>query len=270
MEKCADDTPALERLLATEHAFSRRALTSIREAFLEYLAEGSRVLEPVPVPGREFYAAAKENSDKLEWYPALAELSASQDLGITAGPWVYTPAAGGAPRHGHYLTVWKRDATCRWRVEFDGGISHGAPIQAEPRASADPPGRLAPHPPPQDLVAQDAAGESVRAFQETCSEDGFPAALRTYARTADFRFFTDGELPMDLAAANRRLSALAVVGTWREDARGRSSDSGLVYTVGVLKDPQQRSRYAYAAIWQYGPKVANWGLRILLINPVHG
>ena len=269
MEKCGDDTSALKSLLATESAFCQRARQSIREAFLEYLAEGSLVLKPVPMPGRAFYSAAKDNPDKLEWYPALADLSGSQDLGFTTGPWTYTAAAGGAPLHGDFLTVWKRDAACRWRVEFDGGISHGAPAEAEPMISPDSGTRPAPDAPPHNLVAQDAAGEAVGDFQQTCQQDGFAAALRTYARTADFRFYTDGEMPMGLAGANQHVSAHAVLGKWQEDARGRSSDSSLLYTVGVLSGAHQQGGYAYAQIWQYAPKVANWGLRILLINPVH-
>ena len=41
-----------------------------------------------------------------------------------------------------------------------------------------------------------------------------------------------------------------------------------VVAVGELLDENKRSSHAYAQIWQYNPKVANWGLRILLINPL--
>jgi ketosteroid isomerase-like protein len=272
MEECGDGTSALKTLLATEYAFSQRARQSIREAFLDYLAEGSLVLEPLPVPGRAFYSAAKDNSDQLEWYPTLADLSGSGDLGFTTGPWIYTAAVGGAPLRGDFLTIWKRDAACRWRVEVDGGISHGIPSEAEPEATVDGAMRPALDTPPQSLIAEDAAGEAMRAFEKACRQDGLAAALRTYARTADFRFYTDGELPMGLGAADRHLSApgahAAVLGTWREAAHGRSRDSSLAYAVGALYSANQRSSYAYVQIWQYGAKVANWGLRILLINPV--
>ena len=90
----------------------------------------------------------------------------------------------------------------------------------------------------------------------------------TYARTADFRFFADGDPPVDLAAANRRLADHTLPGAWMEDARGRSSDSSLAYCVGVFGGVNRQSRCAYAQLWQYAPKVANWGLRLLLINPL--
>jgi hypothetical protein len=73
---------------------------------------------------------------------------------------------------------------------------------------------------------------------------------------------------MGLAAANQYLTGYAILGAWKEDGRGRSADSTLAYCVGVLSDANRQSRHAYAQIWQYDPKVANWGLRILLINPL--
>lgn len=266
--QCTTDSASLKGLLETEYAFGQQARSSVRAAFLEYLAEDSLVLQPGPTPGRAFYAAAKDNSDKLEWYPAAADLAGSNDLGFTTGPWIYTVAASGMQIHGHFLTIWKRDAACRWRVEFDGGVSHAAPPNAEPRLAPD----QAPYPassaPPPKFIADDAVSRAMSDFQGTARQDGFAAGLRTYARDGDFRFYGGGEAPMGPAAANQYLTSHAVQGAWKEDARGRSADSTLAYSVGVLGGANQRSRHAYVEIWQYDPKVANWGLRILLINPL--
>jgi hypothetical protein len=38
--------------------------------------------------------------------------------------------------------------------------------------------------------------------------------------------------------------------------------------VGEVTDRNKRSTHAYVQIWQYDPKVANWGLRVLLVNPL--
>jgi hypothetical protein len=268
MGNCATETAALRGLLETEYAFGQQARLSVRAAFLEYLAEDSLVLQPTPTPGRAFYAAAKDNSDKLEWYPAMADLAGSDDLGFTTGPWIYTVAASGMQIHGHFLTIWKRDATCRWRVEFDGGISHDAPTNAEPKLAPDQAQYTKRSAPPPKLIAEDASSRAISDFQDTSRQDGFAAGLRTYARTSDFRFYTDGEVPMGLAAANQYLTGHAILGAWKEDGRGRSTDSTLAYSVGVLSDANRQSRHAYVQIWQYDPKVANWGVRILLINPL--
>jgi hypothetical protein len=266
--QCATDTAALKSLLETEYAFGQTARNSVRTAFLEYLAEDSLVLQPSPTPGRAFYAAAKDNSDKLEWYPAMADLAGSDDLGFTTGPWIYTVAASGMQIHGHFLTIWKRDALCRWRVEFDGGVSHAAPASIEPKLAPDQASLTKRSAPPANFIAEDAVGHAISGFQGSSRRDGFAAGLRTYARTSDFRFYTDSEAPMGVAAANQYLKGHAVLGAWKEDARGRSADSTLAYSVGELLDENQRSSHAYVQIWQYNPKVANWGLRILLINPL--
>jgi ketosteroid isomerase-like protein len=263
---CDTETAALRSLLETEYAFCQEAQTSVRAAFLDYLAEDSLLLEPAPVPGRAFYAAAKDDPGSLEWYPAGADTAESGDLGFTTGPWIYS--RGGAQIHGHYLTIWKRDATCRWWIAFDGGVSHAAAANVEPKLVPDAVSAAKRNAPPAKLVAEDAVSRAISDFEDTSRQDGFAAGLRTYARTLDFRLYTDGEAPMGVSAANRYLTAHTVVGTYQEDARGRSADSTLAYSVGELRDAQQRSRHAYAQIWQFDPRVANWGLRVLLINPL--
>jgi ketosteroid isomerase-like protein len=290
---CATDS-GLQGLLSTEYAFAGKAGASVRTAFLEYLAEDSLVLEPQPVPGRAHYTAAKENADRLEWYPSIADIAGSHDLGFTTGPWVYTAAAGGPPIHGDFLTVWKRDAGCRWRIEVDGGVSHDAPADAEPKLAADRQQEALPlHDAPQSpnaapsprtglstnagaspstapsptLVAADAVGRAISDFQGAAAGDGIPAGLRTYARTMDFRFLAEGEAPLGLAAAVTYLSGHTIHGAWREQARGRAADSSLAYSVGEFGEANKMV-YAYVQVWQYDPKVANWGLRILLLNPL--
>jgi hypothetical protein len=104
---------AWNAMLESEYAFSQKAHTSVAGAFLEYLAEDSWVLNPRPVPGRPIYQAAKESKNTLEWYPAIGDVAPSGDLGFTAGPWVYTLTDSAKQVHGHFLTIWRRDATCQ-------------------------------------------------------------------------------------------------------------------------------------------------------------
>jgi len=256
-------------MLDNEYAFSEKAQTSLSGAFLEYLAEDSRVLHPGPKPGRAVYQAAKDSKNKLEWYPAVGDIAPSGDLGFTTGPWVYILADGGRQRHGHFLTVWKRDAKCRWQVEFDGGVSHPAPTSVEPKLLPE----LAPFNrtelPPPILVINDAPGQAVSDFQDTAQQDGFAAALRTYGRNNDFLFYTEGQSPIrGVGPASLYLKVHALTGAWREVARDRSADSTLLYSVGLLTDGNKHRVHAYVQIWQYGPKVANWGLRVLLVKPL--
>ena len=266
---CPTGRAALQAMLASEYAFAERAHTSVSGAFLEYLAEDSLVLNPSPQPGRAVYQAAKDSADSLEWYPSMGDISSSADLGFTSGPWVYTAAPSGKQYHGHFLTVWKRDSACRWRVEFDGGTSHAAPSSVEPKLHPAQAPFTAADPPPSTALSHDVASHAVRDFQSTMQRDGFASALRNYARRTDFRLYTDGQIPIDgVAAASSFLNAHAITGSWTEAARGRSADSTLMYCVGELTDSGHQNTHAYVQIWQYDPKAANWRLRVLLINPL--
>jgi ketosteroid isomerase-like protein len=261
---CASDGLALRGMVEAEYAFADKARASVRGAFLEYLAEDSWVLQPVPERGRAVYMAAKESTAQLQWYPSLAGIAASGDLGFSTGPWMYT-AANGTQATGHFLTVWRRDAECRWSVVLDGGISNAAAANDEPKLAPEQVAYTASAPPPKRLIADDAPGHAVSDFQDGAGKAGFAAALRTYARIGDFRFYTDDRPIMGIAAANDYLATHPLGGAFREVARGKAADSTLLYAVGELTDAHGQSTHSYEQIWQYDPRVANWGLRILLI-----
>jgi hypothetical protein len=217
------------------------------------------------IPGRSFKAAGRENCDKVDWYPVVADLAVSGDLGFTAGPWACSLAGAGERIQCHYLTVWKRDEGCGWRMQFDTGVSNFAAAEAEPRllSGGAPLGQI--RPPPQP-AADAAVSQAITDFQSTAGQDGIAAGLRTYARTLDFRFYTDHQTPMGLADANQYFTDHPILGTCEEQSRIRSADSSLAYCGGVFTDVKRRSGHAYSQIWQYEPRVANWGLRVLLIN----
>ncbi len=258
----------MRSLLVSEYAFVEKAQVSVPDAFLEYLAGDSVVLNPAPEAGRPIYQAAKRNKDRLEWYPAIADVALSGDLGFTSGPWVYTIGESGLQSYGHFLSVWKRDANCTWHVEFDGGISHSDPRNVEPKLLPGQVSLVAAEAPPPKSATQDAVGNAIKDFQDTAQQDGFAAALRTYGRNGNFVFFMDGQAPIGIRAANQYFRAHPIAGAWKEDVRGSSADSTLVYSVGELTDASKRSTYAYVQIWQFDPKVANLGLRVLLVNPL--
>jgi ketosteroid isomerase-like protein len=265
---CASDRLALRAMVEAEYAFAEKARASVRGAFLDNLAQDSWVLQPRPERGRDVYTAAKDSAAQLQWYPALAGIAASGDLGFSTGPWVYT-ATNGTQATGHFLTVWRRDADCRWSVVLDGGVENAASANDEAKLAPDQLAYSPFAPPPPRLIAADAPNHAVSDFQAGAEKAGFAAALRTYARNGDFRFYTDDRPPMDgVPAASNYLGAHPIAGAWNEVARGRAADSTLLYTVGELVDAHGQSTHSYVQIWQYDPKVANWGLRILLLAAI--
>lgn len=266
VSECAAGGSALRSMVETEYAFVEDAQKSVRGAFLDYLANDALVLNPGPVPGRAVYEAAPPSKNQLEWYPTVAGIAASGDLGFTAGPWVFTAAAGGAPSFGHFLTVWRRDSSCRWRVELDGGVSHPVQPVAEARLVPSQLPGVVPGAPSVRLIAAQAPAHTIDEFAAVAQRDGAAAALRTFIRDERFILFTDGQAPLGAGAANVYLSEHPSSGRWQESAHGASSDSTLLYSVGEIMSAGQVPTHVYVQIWQYAPKAANWGLRALLIS----
>jgi hypothetical protein len=200
----------------------------------------------------------------VTWYATLADIAASGDLGFTAGPWAVS--AGDAPAHGQFLSVWRRDSMCGWQLTVDAGIAFGGPAAAEDRVSPDHATRRASNAPPALLIEEDAIGQAASDFWRTCREDGVAAGLRTYARNGDFLLLAEHQAPMGLKQADLDLTQSELSGNWQESDRGRSADGTLAFSTGSLFDEQRRLNRPGVQIWQFDPKVSNWGVRILLLG----
>ena len=246
---CPAASPALQTLVAAENAFAEAARESVRQAFLDNLADDAWVLQPGPTPGKAWYESNPGRPGSLAWYPHVADVAPSGDLGFTSGPYTYTRDAARA--FGQFLTLWRLGTDCRWRVVFDGGIAHAQQPEAAPVDPSMPSASGAPSRPPEAVVG---------AFQAVAAREGLSAALRTYAHNDTFLLLLDGEPPMDLDHADRRLRKRIVKDVWREATRGASRDASLGYVVGGL------GAGAYAQVWQYDPRTANLALRVLLLT----
>ena len=220
----------VQDLIDAERAFARASADSgIRDAFLANLDPESVLFRPRPVPG---YAAWKERpatSARLDWEPDYAEVSAAGDLGFTAGPWVYRPAEPkDAPaEHGHFVTVWRKNAAGAWKALVDIGVSHE---KREPRGD-----RVESRPAGAGVRGRDAREEireAERAFA-AAAKDGLARALA--ARSAkDVRLYRNGAAPSvgpaEVPAAvgtEGKASLISVEGA------GASSSGDLGYAYGT-------------------------------------
>jgi ketosteroid isomerase-like protein len=126
-----------EDLLAADQAFSRLSVEKgSNAAFLAYLADDGRIFgtgsEP-PIHGKAEATKRFETSGNgdpktnvLSWVPDYATVSTDGTLGYTDGHWLFAgiDAKGGAIHlTGHYVTVWKKDATGAWKVQADMGTT---------------------------------------------------------------------------------------------------------------------------------------------------
>jgi ketosteroid isomerase-like protein len=117
---------AVRSLVANEREFARAASArGTRDAFLSFIADDGVLFRPGPVNGKEWLLKSKPGPGLLSWEPSRAEVSSSEDLGYTTGPWSYRPsAASKASAFGQFVTVWKRQADGTWRFAIDHGIDH--------------------------------------------------------------------------------------------------------------------------------------------------
>lgn len=113
-------------------------------------------------------------------------------------------------------------------------------------------------------IADPAGDAAISQFQDVARDNGLAGGLRTFARNGDFRLYLEGGSAMELGVANKYLDRRPWAGTWQESARGSSPDSTLLYAVGEVA-LAKGDVYQYAQVWQFDPKVANWGMKLLLL-----
>ncbi len=118
-------------LVETELAFSKYSIEKgISEAFYHFIAENGVVISPTGPPSTKetfFKQISKKQESKwktkLEWYPVMTYVSASNDLGYNSGPYNYIvidPAGIKKEYKGYFFTTWKKEAGS-WKFIFDGG-----------------------------------------------------------------------------------------------------------------------------------------------------
>jgi ketosteroid isomerase-like protein len=184
--------PDLNSLVEAERSFARASLSNgMRAAFLAYLAEDAIVFRPEPVKGRAWYSKRPESSSILVWEPAFADVSESNDLGYTTGPWAFRPdSTSEATAFGHYVSVWQRGADREWKVAIDVGVSH-ARVERPKSLVAPSEERL-----PDAVTQQEALAaiqQEERDFVEAAAR-GIEDAFDTFA-SEEVRLYRTGDVP---------------------------------------------------------------------------
>lgn len=271
----AQESPAWTSLVEAERAFAAASLAKgMRAAFLEFLAEGSVLFRPGPVPGRKWVEEHPEPLTQLSWSPEFADVSQSGDLGYTTGPWEIR--SGGQQQRsaaaGHFVSIWKRQAGGPWQVVVDLGISHAAPADSKPmplvgpRANEQKPrrgGQVAEE--RYELLAFD------RELANSVSDKGTAQAYLRYLAD-DAKLFRERKSPItgkrDIFA---QLSQDGHRPVLRPDKADVSNGGDLGYTYGLSRlsssgsaDGTGTSSY-YVHIWKR--KGGRWTLVLDIENP---
>lgn len=231
----AAKTP-LQSLVSAERAFARMSVAkNTRDAFVANLAEDCVMFRPLPVNGYELYHARPVGAARLVWEPVYAEVSAAGDLGVTTGPWEFTPPPGTANpelAYGQFFSVWRRGTGKPWKVALDFGISHTRPaagLGETPFTSgpAHAGGATAPGAAdPAALATADAA------FERTAHELN-PARAVVSWTTSDLRYLFEGHEPREGEDARNAMSAMPARVEFHTLGSAIASSGDLGFSYGV-------------------------------------
>ena len=268
----------VQQLVDAERAFARKALdSSIRDAFFEYMANDAILFRPTPVNGKEYFRARPANPGPiLAWYPSYAELSGSNDLGWTTGPWEFRSAKDKEPEAwGHFASVWQKQIDGSYKVLLDEGHSCPKPPQ-DSLTWARLPGVLKKDSVVSlpDLVGAQKSLLAIDAgYSSLLVEKGMGAALARYADD-DVRLLREERPELrGIAAAGKALEHEWDAGVTGWDVRvgGISKANDLAFTYGLAKlgekakdSPDGRKVFR---VWRRAPD-AEWKLALDVTNPV--
>ena len=185
-------SPDVASVVNADRAFARAsAEKGMRAGFLSYLADDGVLFRPDPVNGKKWYRAQAASTAGFVWEPEFADVSSSNDVGYTTGPFAYRPdSTAQANAFGHYVCIWRRGADREWKVAVTNALAHARVERPNAIAAATR------APLPEGVTQQEALAaiqQEERDFVEAVTR-GVEDAFDTFA-SEDVRIYRVGELP---------------------------------------------------------------------------
>lgn len=264
-------------MVETERSFSQMSeQEGIREAFGAFIADDGILFRPRAVVGKKWMQEhplpPSQTRPLLTWEPIFAAISRSGDLGYTTGPWQYKNDIKDAKpsAFGNFMTIWKKQATGKWRFVLDLGISN-----PDPGSPTEP--AFSPHALTGEFAAVDIAATRTvllneeRAFSKASNDLG-PAKAFLLKADIDVRVFREGKMPfVGRDAAAGAMYPSSTVWTWTPAFADVSRAGDLAYSYGTYELRDKKSGAItesgnYARVWK---KVAGmWRVGIEVASPV--
>jgi ketosteroid isomerase-like protein len=123
--RVADDAISADPVIAAERAFAaRHQSVSVKRAFAEFAAADGVALTPEGTKNVQAFIATwpdRDNKGFISWWPDLAGIARSGDLGFTTGP----ASFGGGKSYSNYFTIWKKQPDGSWKWVIDQGTNKG-------------------------------------------------------------------------------------------------------------------------------------------------
>jgi hypothetical protein len=224
----------------------------IKAGFLAVADPEGMVFKPNAVNIADFYNNIEKQDGSLTWKPDFARVSTNGDLAFTAGPYVYQNGKADTDKvFGDYVSLWRLDASNKWKLLIDLGIQHPEPEQVatEDFKNPDSTTHIAPSKEPfagkriimatDNLFNQSLPKSTLACYQEFLSPIGryyFPGFEPVEGRQNVMKFIANEGISISAETANA----------------GRSTSNDLAYTYGKarIKKGMVVSNYNYVRIWQ--------------------
>jgi ketosteroid isomerase-like protein len=125
-----DQPESAKAVAEIEFAFARLSQeTNTVNAFVSFLAEDAVMFhQGIPTNGRQLWESRKPDGTLLNWWPVVADISQSGDMGYTTGPYqFFNKRDDTVPvSNGYYSTIWKKQKNGEWRIKLDLGVTFDA------------------------------------------------------------------------------------------------------------------------------------------------
>ena len=116
----------IDGLIQAEKNFAAYSVANgTKDAFLANMDSSSIVFDEYkPSSGIKVWTARKSSKAVLNWGPAYAEISVSNDFGYTTGPWTYRlPGTDSVIARGFFATLWHINKEGKWIFLVDLGVN---------------------------------------------------------------------------------------------------------------------------------------------------
>lgn len=257
---------SFDSLIAAERAFSDLSVEKGMVQAFEDVAPDALLLRPVP-GAQTWRESMRHKPIEVKWEPRAAALSRSGDFGWVTGPWIatlkgYDPAIY-KPKHGQFLTIWRKDPDGTWKVAADSAIA-----LMEPAAWPDAPLALrTPSQPGGDPAAAHAAILEIDRKVSTAAA-GKDVELYLSFLADDARLMRMFMPPvLGKEAIRAKLTKSWTPLHWQQLGAEVSPAGDMVYSYGILEDPEKYGWQAssYMRIWEQRPD-GSWAVVLDLVN----
>ena len=124
-------------LMDADRAFSKLSEEKgMKHAFLEYIDSNGVLLRPAqpPIIGADavdFLIQQNDTTYTLKWEPKDGTVAKSGELGYTYGIYALMPTSKDTIIYGSYVSVWKKEASGKWKFVLDSGNEGLGDMKAE-------------------------------------------------------------------------------------------------------------------------------------------